>query len=281
MEIALFALSAISGAAQSAFGKLHAQQKGDPYRFNFLKALFAFVLFFASALLTREGCHTQTVLYGATYGICLSLSMHFGYCAIAIGPLALSNIVSSFSLLLPFFYGILRFNEKINIYGAIGLLLIFASLICINLKEKREKQKLSALWWVYIFVVFSANGTFAMIQTGYQHAFGRQYQFTFLSVAMLVCVTVFGILCLIKKPKKSDTKTDLFAGLSGVTNGLYQFFTLWLIGLCPASMMFPILSAVTGLAVVGLGTVLFHEKISRRQAASVVLGITAIFLLRM
>ncbi|MBR2432844.1 MAG: hypothetical protein IKB23_08005, partial [Clostridia bacterium] len=63
-------------ASQSALSKLGGKRGAEPFRFNFYKAGFAFLLFICAFLITERTLHAPTILYGALYGACITVSMH-------------------------------------------------------------------------------------------------------------------------------------------------------------------------------------------------------------
>ena len=281
VPILYFAVVACS-ASQSALSKLGGKRGAEPFRFNVYKAGFAFLLFICAFLITERTLHAPTILYGALYGACITVSMHCGYMALSIGPMSLTSMLATFSLIIPCVYGAVFLNETITAFAWLGFVFLVGALVCLNIKEKKDTKKPSFKWAIYISLTILVNGISSVIQTMQQRDFPGLYRFTFMSAAMLVCVTSFAILCLFKgvlfiRPKS----TDYMGGTSGVLNGLSNFFTLWLAGLSFATLLFPLISASTMLAALLVGKFFFKEKLTKFQIIGFVLGVTSVILLNL
>jgi hypothetical protein len=120
MVIAIYLCVILSSVTQSAGAKLFNRHSSDAMLFNAVKALSALLLF---ALMAAFGftLHLPTVLYGALYGVSLSLSMFAGYKALCLGPMALTSMLVSFSVINPIGlgnYGGKRNTENHTVKGS-------------------------------------------------------------------------------------------------------------------------------------------------------------------
>ena len=105
MAILLFLLNTACYAGQSATGKQYAVKGGQALHFNITKVVAAVFLFAVWLLLQGEGLHLPTLPYAAAYGIVLAVSLHTGFKALSCGPMALTSVLVSMSLLIPFLWG--------------------------------------------------------------------------------------------------------------------------------------------------------------------------------
>jgi drug/metabolite transporter (DMT)-like permease len=112
MIIILYITNVICSVGQSALGKQYAKRGGESLRFNINKITIGALLFLTIGLLNGFSLHIQTILFGAGYGILLCISMHAGFKALSTGPMALTSIIASFSLIIPFLCGIIIWNER-------------------------------------------------------------------------------------------------------------------------------------------------------------------------
>lgn len=276
----LYILVVACSATQSTLSKLGGRYGANPFRFNFYKATFAFLLFIAAFCITERTLHVPSLLYGAAYGACLTVSMHCGYTALCIGPLSLTSMLATFSLIIPCVYGVAFLNEPLGITTCFGFVFLALALVCLNLKEKKDTAKPSLKWAVCITLTVIVNGISSVIQKLHQLDFPKAYRFTFMSSAMLVCALSFALICIFKnalfvKPQKPDYT----GGASGVLNGLANFFTLWLAGISFSVILFPLISASTMLATLLVGKFFFKEKLTKFQIIGFLFGITSVVLL--
>ena len=142
-------------SGQSALSKQYSVNHGKSRSFNINKAFSGIILFLAFSFFEKFEFNMPTLLYSILYGIFLSISMHSGFKALGNGPIGLTSIIVSFSLLIPFIYGITVWGEKLTIYGVIGLLLLMILLSFLNYKKE---SKISAKWLGYVAITMISNG---------------------------------------------------------------------------------------------------------------------------
>lgn len=288
MEIAIYITIVLASVTQSASTKAFNQTGGSSLIFNSLKTLSAFFLFLIISI-PGFTLHIPTVLYGLAYGLSLCLSMYAGYRALCLGPMSLTSMLVSFSLIVPLCWGILVRDEPMGVLKCAGLVLLFAALLLVNahnLKNIRSFEKSRSgqgLWFLFVALTFACNGVCSILQKEHQTAYPSLYNREFMLFAMLLCALVFTTVTLIRVPV-SAYKTAARKGLgvlSGVTNSLANFLTLVLAGMENASVLFPIISAGTILSSLLCGRLVFKEKLRINQYAALVSGVTAIVFLKL
>ena len=273
-------LSVFQSAATKAFGR----QSKNSFVFNAIKASSALVLFGLMAAVNFT-FHLPTALLGMLYGTLLALSMYAGYKALCLGPMAITSMLASFSVVIPLCWGITVGNETLKPLQTVALVLLFLTVVIINAdKFKRsEKETSYGLWFLFIFITFAVNGINSILQKQHQTLYPSQYSREFMFFAMLVCTVVFVGIMLIKMPvaEIKATPGKHYGLISGVGNGLANFFTLILAGMENASVLFPIISAGTILGVLLFGRLVFKEKLKTNHYIALVLGIIAVILLKL
>ena len=275
MEILLYLTNTVCYAGQSATGKLYASKGGNTQNFNINKALSATALFLIWLLLCGNGIHMPTVFHGILYGLFLTVSMHFGFLALSIGPMALTGMIAAMSLIIPLFWGIMFWKETITLSVGIGILLLIGAigLICTP-----KKGSISKKWICFSILTLTANGFCSVIQKYHQLSFPGQYQVDFMLYAMLTVTVLTFTLQLLKK--QHTFRPSLLGTLSGCMNGLANLIVLYLAATENASQLFPLVSAVNVIAAFITGLILFHEKIKLLQCAGILAGIVGIVLLK-
>ena len=273
----LYLLNVTCASGQSSLGKYYAKCGGNASTFNQNKALAGTVVFLIWGLLQGFSLHWPTALLGAFYGVSLCVSMHTGFKALATGPMALTSIIASFSLLLPVCFGLCFWRDSLSFYGICGIVLILLSVLLINWKKA---DGMSFSWLMYALATLLTNGICSIIQKYHQIRFPSLYRTEFMVFALL-CVLV--ILTFIR-PKHSQAKTiqiSWLGMLSGIMNGLSNYIVLYLSSTENASVLFPIVSVANIVAVWLIGIVIFKEKLRLLQTLGLALGIFAIVLLKL
>lgn len=276
-----YAASVFCASAQFALTKLYGQKGESADRFNLNKAIAAVLTFLLIGLFAGLQFHFPTVLAGLAYGIFLLLSMYAGFAALVHGPMSLTSVISSFSLIVPVLFGITVFQEHLAPIGWVGLVLLCASIVLLNLKKDKQ---INGKWGFFALMLLLTNGFCSVVQTYHQTYFPGQYQTEFMLIAMAFVAVFLSIkMGVTARPHSDEKRTPFFTGLglaSGVLNGLANFLTLYLAAAENASILFPIVSAATGLLSWLFGRVLFHEKLRVLQIIGLVLGIAAVVLLK-
>ena len=148
MVICIYLLIILSTVTQSASTKLFNRKSAHSYVFNAIKAGSALILF---ALVAAWGFsfNWHTLLFGTLYGACLSLSMYAGYRALCCGPMALTSMLVSFSVVIPLIWGITVGNERLTAMQYPALVLLFLAIILTNLdKFKTKKETTEVILWI-------------------------------------------------------------------------------------------------------------------------------------
>ena len=114
-NILLYIGAIAASCAQSAFTKQNTR-RGDGSAesagtFHLFKAVAVFAVLLLIFLFDRSW-NAATIGWGAAYGVLLTVSMITGYYALKTGPMALTSMIVSFSLLIPYAYGIVFLGEK-------------------------------------------------------------------------------------------------------------------------------------------------------------------------
>ena len=294
MVILLYFVIVLASVTQSATTKLFNRHSTNATVFNACKALAAFVLFAAMAAWGFT-LHMPTLVFGMLYGACLCASMYAGYKALCLGPMALTSMLVSFSILIPLLWGVTVGGESLHLLRIIALLLLFGSIILTNADKlflhhrqktengyQNEAKGNYGKWLLFVLATFLCNGGCSVLQKQHQSLYPERYSKEFMLFAMLLCVLVFCSVSLIKYPLADikRVKKKWLGTLSGVANGLSGFFTLALAGFENASVLFPVISAGTLLGALLCGKFFFKEKLKVNHYLALMLGMCAVVLLK-
>ena len=285
MDLIIYLLIVAATVTQSASTKAFNRQSQHSAVFNAVKAGTALILF---ALMAAPGFafHVPTLMFGLLYGGCMCLSMYAGYKALCLGPMALSSMLVSFSVLIPLVWGVTAGQETLSAVKCLALVLLLCAIVLTNadkIKRGQKKQGNHALWLTFVGITLLCNGVASVLQKQHQTLYPEAYSREFMFFAMLLCAVIFGATVL-KKLSFAEiraAKGKRFGVLSGLTNGMANFLTLLLAGFENASILFPVISAGTILGALLCGRFVFREKLKINHYAALLTGIVAVVLLKL
>ena len=240
------------------------------FSFNFNPDVLPYALGFAAA-------------YGST--------TIFSYMAIRTGPLSLTSLITSYSLVIPTLYALAFLGESATVFFWVGLVFLLISLFLIGYEKKNKSEntngsKISAKWLIFVSLAFFGNGMCSTVQTAQQKAFAGQYKSELMIIALAI-VTVVLLLTGALVEKRvfiSTTKTCIPYTLAyGIINGTVNLFVMILTGgnKISASVVFPTISA-GGIIMAAIVSVFYYkEKLNRKQLTALILGTVAVILMNL
>lgn len=286
MEYSIYILIILLTVTQSAATKQYNKQYNNSIAFNALKASSAFLLL---CIISLPGFtyHVPTLIYGACYGLSLSLSMYVGYRALCLGPMALTSMLASFSVIIPMIWGITVRREDPSSLQYIALALLLSSILLVNadkFKPTKSNQKTNyGLWILFVTMTFICNGACSVMQKEYQTVYPESYSREFMLFAMLVCAVIYVTAALVKLSKGELRRSGgkKYGIISGVANAMASFLTLVLAGFENATILFPIISAGTIFGALLCGRFVFKEKLKINHYIALIIGVAAVVILKL
>jgi len=287
MDIIFLALIVIFQTFQGCMAKEYNKRSNEcTMMFAGITVFFAMIVFVISFLVTNGldfnfsvDTLWYAILFALTYGGATVGSIY----AVKTGSLSLTSLLTSFSLLIPTFYGIFVLDEETSAYLYIGLVLLCASLILVNFngKEDSGNQKITFKWLIYVIISFVGNGICTITQKMQQINQNGMYKNEFMIVALLIVFVGVMIISLItEKNHKSCFKPALITGgARGLGNGIVNLLVISLAITMPASVLFPVVSG-GGIALTAiLAMTLYKERLSLQQILAMIFGIASVVFL--
>ena len=289
---ALYLILIVLGiTAQHVTKKRYSQKNGGgTYSFAAISALAAMLVFF---VISGGSLHFQAslLLYALGFAITYGCSILFTYLAITEGPLSITSLITSYSLLIPAVYGLIAWGEKFDLYFLIGIVLLAVSIFLIRMAPGKteesggeQKKQFTAKWLICVLLAFVGSGGCTVVQREQQIAFEGGYKnefmilaLVFVLISMLVCGLVFE-----KKQMPQNLKNSApMAAIGGLANGGVNYLVMILSARMDASQMFPIISAGGILMASILSMTVYKEKLSTLQKIGLLLGIASIVVLNL
>ena len=277
MEYLVLLIIILTQTAGGIFTKLYNIKTGNKsaYIYGGCVALVA-AAFFAA---TSGGLNFKTEFlgYSAGFGTAYATALISTNLAFRYGPMALTSLVTSLSLMIPTLYGIIFLGEPVGIWLILGLIMLILSLCLINLKK--DDKKVSPKWALFAGLAFLGNGMCSTTQKMEQVAFSGAYKSEFMIAALLMVAAVAFIMAFITERSEISyclKKGAIYTILYGISNGILNLFVMVLGNMMPASIMFPLISAFGIIGSFAVGRFMFGEKLNSMQLAGLLAGIVSI-----
>ncbi len=290
MNALLIILVVLGITAQHVTKKVYNQKNtGGAYTFSAISALVALLFF-----LIVSGGNLHFALDFIPHAIGFALTYSFGivftFLAIKEGPLSITSLVTSYSLLIPSIYGLIAWDEPFTNFLLIGIVLLVISIFLVQFEPKnekktedaKEKKPLTAKWVLYVSLAFIGSGGCSTFQKDQQLKFDGAYKSEFMIVALLITFVAVSACALIFEKKEvliHIKRGVLLSSIGGAANGAVNLFVMILSLRMAASVMFPIISAGGIVMASVLSMTVYKEKLSLYQKIGLVLGIFAIVVL--
>lgn len=252
--------------------------KPTTYFFSLVSALFALLFFVISAKFRFE-FNTEIIPYSVGFAVSYALALAGSVLAILNGPLSLTMLITSYSLIIPTFFGMVVYGDTLGIVGITGLLLLGISLFLIN--KKGDNSGMSFKWFICVLVTFLGNGFCSVFQKVQQNNFDGAYKNEFMIVS-LVMVCIFMIVAMIITKEKADINNSLLpAAGCGIANGIVNLLVMVLTGVLPSIILYPSIAA--GGIVIGyiVSVFVYKEKLTVMQNIGYILGTASVILLNL
>ena len=243
--------------------------------FSFEWGALPYSLLFALAVTT---CHITSVV------------------ALGCGSLALTSLISSYSLMFPTLYGFVRFKDPVYVSQLIGIVLLLVSLYMTNMvkketpvtaqdkAEQNEKKRNFGKWLIMAVLMAVSNGMCTIVQKEEQVAFDGAYKNEFMLVALLSSCVVLLVIGMIKE--RRDLKSVLKLGalpavLTGAANGATNLLVMIVTATIATSIFFPVISGGGMVLAYIISVTLFKEKFTTMQKVGILLGIASLVFLNL
>lgn len=250
-------------------------------RFNALSFAVATII-----ALAVSGFSFKNILSISPYSAFMSLL--FAFCviftyltqikALSYGNASSTMLIYSCGFLLPIFFGVFAYDEKVSVVQIIAIVFLLLSLILIVNPQKSEKP--SFLWLLFSFLSMLGSGTTAILQKIHQRS---QYADEFASLLVLefLVASLVTFIILSFTPKKENyvplsCREAGVISLNGLFLGLLNTLNLRLAGKLPAIILFPVYN-IGSIVLCGiLCSILYKEKNTKKEILGFIIGCISI-----
>ena len=269
-------ISAFSMVLQNSLFNLIGKKEtrnGKTFSYIFFMNFICFLLF--AALSLGKGGSLYSAGLGAVFGLVTMLAYFCNLQALAKGPMHITILVTTSSMVVPALSGALFFHEpfRLSKLAATAALLCF---ICISLK-KDDRSKGSGFWTLFCLLPFALQGAIGILQKVHQTSAHSGELSMFLMTAFLFSSLLSGVAAkrsegVLLPPKRGC----LLAAVCGLCTFAMNLINLRLSGIMPAQVFFPLVNGGS-IVLSSLSAVLiFGERFTRRQLAGLLGGLVSL-----
>ncbi len=236
-----------------------------------------------------------TLLLGLAFGLITMAQGLSNSAALHAGPLSYTTVIVSLASIIPAVSGALFWNERISVLQIVGIILLAVCFVC-SVNKDEDSSKASLRWLALCVVAFLATGGIGVMQKIHQSSEYKAELSGFLIIAFLFSAISALILYLVTPSAPVETPSSegtifastgskrvlLLAGMFlvlGICSAINNKFNLYLSGIMPSAVFFPLVNGSNLVLSTVASVVLFKEKLSHRQWVGMVLGTVAVLLL--
>ena len=266
--------------------RYNAKCRSGVFLFSGMISFFAMCFFMA---VNRDWTWSSELIVPAvSFGLSYAAATVFVVLAIKCGSLAKTTLITSYSLLVPAFAGLIILREPLGIPMIAGMILLVLSLWLTNHRKKTAdtpKEKISLKWLVFVLLGFVGNGMCSTVQKLAPHYLGADVNLTLSTIVALGLSTVVLIAASLLT-RETDLKSTLRVGgplslFCGLFNGAVNYLAIYLNQFIPASVMFPVLSAGELILIVPYSLLVRRERFTAKQWAGFAVGVVSVVLLNL
>lgn len=282
MNALLLITTLLSLTLQSVLRKQYTVRTGGNgvYTYTVLSGIGTLIFF----LVTSKNLNFQLGIlpYATWFAVSYILAGVFGLKATAQGSLSLTSLIINCALIVPTLYGLIFLKEPGSAFLYLGIAFLFAAMILVN--KTSEAMPITWKWLLYVTIAFAGNGMCSLSQKIQQDAFEGTGKNELMIIALGIVVAVNAVFMIVKDRNEIGTfiKRGSVSGLlAGAANGVVNLFVMIMLGLMPASVVFPLISGGSIVLTYVVSRVFYNEKLSRRQTVGFIFGILSIVLLNL
>ena len=266
--------------------RYNAKCRSGVFLFSGMISFFAMCFFMA---VNRDWTwSSELVIPAVSFGLSYAAATVFVVLAIKCGSLAKTTLITSYSLLVPAFAGLIILREPLGIPMIAGMILLVLSLWLTNHRKKTAdapKERISLKWLVFVLLGFIGNGMCSTVQKLAPHYLGADVNLTLSTIAALGLSTVV-LIAASFLTRETDLRSTLRVGgplslFCGLFNGAVNYLAIYLNQFIPASVMFPVLSAGELILIVPYSLLVRRERFTAKQWAGFAVGVVSVVLLNL
>lgn len=277
----------LGNTIKNRFAKDNLKTGSDNTLYNLIVSIICAVIMALGALIVPSaGSPFRVSGYTLLLAVCFSVltagAQLSSTVAFRHGPMALTTLITLCGMLVSTTFGTVVWHETVTVWQITGIVLMLISLVLV-LNPKLNRQ-VTVTWVILSLVAMLFNGSLGVMQKIHGMSdFADEkmgflfYTFVFTSVlmaGMLLVDRCRGKHCTIRV----GGRIGLSAVAVGITTALQNIINLFLVAVMQSAVFFPICNGTRILLLGLIGSLLFHEKMSKKQTFGFFLGLISVML---
>lgn len=278
--------SALLSVIGSLFNRKNAAYKGFSMLYNFIligSACCIWGIIYVNDLSFDAG----VLPYSLGYGIMYALALICLFKALECGPVSLTAMIKSISLIAPSIWGFFFWGDVPTTFIIIGFVLVLASLIlCFAEKKKKDSATIPLKWFIYIIGLTVTNGGTLIIQKYQQRAFDGAHKNMLMFFATLLAALICLVFFLVGRkkntlPPSALKKSFYLPIIAGAGSATLNLLLMLLIPLLPGALIYPAVAVGALILTTLFSALVCKEHLRPMQWAGLLVGAVAIAFLNL
>ena len=268
------------------YSKDHVKNNRDIYLFNILMYSGSLIVTLILLILRPMPLSGGSVMLAALFALAIGGMQTTFLLALRHGPLSYVNFLQTSGLVIPALFGVVCLGQSINILQILALpILLFSMALVMDLKKEQSSGK----WLGSAIGTMICCGAVGVIQSVHQSSAWSKEQNGFLAVSFFFVVLI-NLISFLVTPKSSEDhehkegislQSVILPVLSGLFFGVVNALNLFLIGVMPNVIFFPIANGGLLIVTMFAAVWIFHENLNRKQWIGILIGLAAMCMLGM
>jgi len=281
----LTVISVLMGTAKNIFSNIYSKDRikceRDIYQFNVFMYAGALTVMMVLQILNPSALSFHTVLLAALFALAIGGMQTTLLRALRCGPLSYVNFIQTSGLVIPALFGAVCLGQTITVRQILALpILLFSMALVMDLKKEATTGK----WLGDAIGSMICCGLVGVIQAVHQSSDFATEQNSFLAASFFFVVLI-NFLSFLISPKMTERRTlislkpVILPLLSGIFFGIVNALNLFLIGVMPSVIFFPIANGGLLIATMLAAVWIFRESLNRKQWLGILIGVISMCML--
>lgn len=244
------------------------------------------VLFFLTSGMTFPSGSTGWLL-AVGYGVCYSMA-NIGNCeSFLCGPMSLTSVIVSCSVLIPIVFGCVAYHETMRMVHVLGIACLIGMFVLTGVGGGEEKKEILPRWFLTVLFSFLGSGICAVITVVYSRMTQGEGRNGFLAMGFFFSAAILLAYALCFGPKDMPQRPKLSWGFAGtacmtaigsyVSNGLM----IRLSSMVHTVILYPVYNGLNVILVTLVSCLAFRERMTRKKVVILLVGICALVLMNL
>lgn len=289
MEFALIMLTSCFATVGSASVRLF-EQRVQKNRRDLMAFVTSYVLLGGLLFLLSSRMEFPKTaggwLLAVIYGICYSMA-NIGSCESYLrGPMSLTSVITSCSVLIPIVFGCVAYHETMTLPHLIGIAFLIGMFVLTGLGSGGSGREVTPSWFLTVLMSFLGSGICAIITVLYSRMADGAGRNGFLAMGFFCSAAILLVYVLRLTPAAGEPLPLGwgFAWTSGLTalgcfisNGLM----LRLSATMNTTVLYPLYNGLNVVLLTVVSCLAFRERMTKKKLMILLVGICAIVLMNL